>query len=90
MLTPTVPACPGCQQWDKVEPIGIRPTEWIPNALPDVADLASWWCSRCNGRLSALPAAPTGLAGTHPFDKVVNPPLFKEPARKPRKRKEAP
>jgi hypothetical protein len=43
------PVCPGCNQRDKVQAIrGI-------NADSKSDDLASWWCNRCNGRLSTLP-----------------------------------
>jgi transposase-like protein len=48
-----VPTCPQCNSNDRV--VRIR---------GDVAgDLARWFCDRCQGRLSALPALPaTGRA----------------------------
>lgn len=45
-----VHTCPGCNQSDRVERIRIRDS--------DPADLGNWFCHRCLGRLSALPALP--------------------------------
>ena len=45
------PICPQCNQRDRVEPIGC-PSEWSKA-------LDCWWCSRCTGRLSALPVPVT-------------------------------
>jgi hypothetical protein len=59
------PVCPGCQQRDRVEPMGTYPYPWTPrDLLPDAADLTCWWCARCLACLSALPALP-----------VVDPPV---------------
>jgi hypothetical protein len=53
-MSDEVPACPGCSKSDRVEK--------IPGySLPD-EDLSTWWCSRCVGRLSALPSLPAGRA----------------------------
>lgn len=63
-----IPSCPGCSTSDRVEPLGTFFSEWLPAVLPAASQLERWWCGRCNGILSALPASLAGRAdsGTAP------------------------
>lgn len=75
-----VPTCPGCSKADRVERIRLKDS--------DPADLANWFCSRCKGRLSALPALPA-TGGTVPvrigertFDVALPQPTGARPKRR--------
>jgi hypothetical protein len=85
-----IPVCPGCQQTDKVEPLGPSSYPWtLKDPLPDAADLTRWFCQRCLARLSALPALPVKPIGERfPFTAATNPPLATgQGAKRGRKRK---
>jgi hypothetical protein len=53
-----IPTCPGCGKSDRVEYHGRKTERGLvtPSGHPD--PLANWWCARCVGWLSALPALP--------------------------------
>jgi hypothetical protein len=85
------PVCPGCLQSDRVEPLGPYSYAWTPkDPLPDAGDLTRWWCARCLGVLSALPALPAKPIGERfPFTEVEDPPLATgQGAKRGRKKKE--
>ena len=65
------PPCPGCGQGDRVEHDGIARGSARARAGYDQGadtDLSHWWCARCMGWLSALPAV---SAGPPPADQRV-------------------